>query len=125
MNICRLEARERIAETIRLCLPFSDTEEGRILMEEQIYGVLIQMLTYVHVSTRNLRKEKQREGIDAAMANGVHFGRNKKFIAENYIDIYKKLENGEITKNEALSEIGSGLTTFKRMYSELKQNGLI
>ncbi|MBQ8942817.1 MAG: hypothetical protein IJ062_13440 [Firmicutes bacterium] len=125
MNLCRLETRERVAETIRLCLPFADTPEGKILMEEQLYSILIQMLTYMQVSGRKLRKDRQREGIDAAMANGVHFGRKQKFVAENYIDVYKRLESGEISKTAARAEIGASTNTFMRMYRELKQDGLI
>ena len=125
MNLCRLETRERVAETIRLCLPFADTPEGKILMEEQLYSILIQMLTYMQVSGRKLRKDRQREGIDAAMANGVHFGRKQKFVAEDYIDVYKRLESGEISKTAARAEIGASTNTFMRMYRELKQDGLI
>ena len=125
MNLCRLETRERVAETIRLCLPFADTPEGKILMEEQLYSILIQMLTYMQVSGRKLRKDRQREGIDAAMANGVHFGRKQKFVAEDYIDVYKRLESGEISKTAARAEIGASQNTFTRMYRELKEQGLI
>ncbi len=86
---------------------------------------IIQMLTYMQAGSRKLRKEKQREGIDTALANGVHFGRKPKFIAENYIDIYKRLENGEIDKNTARAQIGTSPNTFTKMYCELKQEGLI
>ena len=79
----------------------------------------------MQVSGRKLRKDRQREGIDAAMANGVHFGRKQKFVAEDYIDVYKRLENGEISKTAARAEIGASTNTFMRMYRELKQDGLI
>ena len=125
MELCRKETRERVAETIRLCLPFADTPEGKILMEEQLYSILIQMLTYMQVSSRKMRKDKQREGIDAAMASGVHFGRKQKFVADDYIEVYKKMENGEISKTAARAEIGASPNTFSRMYKELKQGGKI
>ena len=125
MELCRSETRARVSETLKLCLPFADTPEGRVLMEEQLYSILIQMLTYMQVGSRKMRKDRQREGIDAAMANGVRFGRKQKYIAEDYIDIYKRLENGEIDKNTARSEIGASVNTFARMYKELKQSGAI
>ena len=125
MELCRAETRARVSETIRLCLPFADTPEGRILMEEQLYGILIQMLTYMQVGAGKLRKAHQRECIDNAIANGVRFGRRQKYVAENYIDVYKRLENGELTKNAARAEIGASPNTFARMYKELKQQGLI
>ena len=125
MNICRNETRLRVSEVIELCMPFIDTPEGKILMEEQMYSVLIQMLTYMQVSSRKLRKERQREGIDAAMANGVRFGRKQKFTADEYIDVFKRLENGEIDRNTARAEIGASVNTFRRMYNELKEQGKI
>ena len=125
MDICRTETRQRISEVIRLCMPFADTPEGRVLMEEQLYGILIQMLTYMQVNSRRLRKEKQREGIDNALANGVKFGRRQKFAAEDYTDVYKKLENGEIDKNTARAQIGASPSTFNRMYRQLKEQGVL
>ncbi|MBQ9518840.1 MAG: hypothetical protein IJR59_02970 [Firmicutes bacterium] len=82
-ELCRTETRERISETIRLCLPFADTPEG------------------------------------------VRFGRKQKFVAPNYIDVYKRYENGEISKTAAREEIGASTNTFVKMYRELKQDGLI
>ena len=125
MNICRTETRERISEVIRLCMPLADTPEGRLLMEEQLYGILIQMLTYIQVNSKKLRMEKQREGIDNALANGVHFGRKQKYVAEDYIEIFRKLEKGEINKNTARSEIGASMNTFSRMYKELREKNLL
>ncbi len=40
MELCRRETRERISETLDICLPLADTPEGKILMEEQLYGIL-------------------------------------------------------------------------------------
>ena len=120
MDVCRMETRRRISDVLRLCLPYSDTPEGRILMEEQLYGVLIQMLTYMQVNARNLRKERQREGIDNARANGVHFGRRQKYAADDYIDVFKRLENGEIDKNTARAEVGASVNTFNKLYAQLK-----
>lgn len=125
MEICRTETRRRVSEVIRLCMPFSDTPEGKVLLEEQLYGVIIQMLTYIQVNTRQMRRERQREGIDSAMASGVRFGRRQKYNAEDYIDIYKRLESGQITKKTAIAEVGASLNTFNRMYNELKQKKML
>ena len=125
LDLCRAETRERIRETLRLCLPMADMPEGRVLMEEQLYGILIQMLTYMQAGSKKLRRDRQRECIDAALANGVHFGRKQKFVARDYIDVFRRVENGEISKTEARELIGTSPNTFARMYRELKQSGLI
>ena len=103
----------------------ADMPEGRVLMEEQLYGILIQMLTYMQAGSKKLRRDRQRECIDAALANGVHFGRKQKFVARDYIDVFRRVENGEISKTEARELIGTSPNTFARMYRELKQSGLI
>ena len=125
MDVCRRETRERISEILRLCLPLADTPEGKILMEEQLYGVLIQMLTYMQVNSKRLRKEKQREGIDSALKNGVHFGRKKKFVPEEHLDTFARLKSGEINKAAARAEIGASPNTFARMQRELREKGLM
>ena len=125
MELCRAETRERISEVLGRCLPLADTPEGRVLMEEQLYGVLVEMIAYMQAGSRKLRKNRQREGIDAAIAGGVHFGRKQKFVAKDYIDVFKRFENGSINKTAACAEIGTSANTFTRMYRELKQDGLI
>ena len=125
MELCRAETRERISDVLRLCLPHSDTPEGRILLEEQLYGILIQMLTLLQVGTRKLRKEKQTEGIEAAKAKGIHFGRKQKYDPDDYIAVFQRLEKGEIDSKEAIMEIGSSPNTFYRMHKALKAEGKI
>ena len=41
MNLCRAEIREQVSEVMGRCLPFADTPEGKVLMEEQLYGILV------------------------------------------------------------------------------------
>ena len=125
MNTCRTETRERIAEVLKVFLPYSDTPEGRILLEEQLYSVLIQMLTYIQVNNRRFRKERQAEGIEAAKASGVHFGRQRKYFEDDHIDVFKRLENGEIDRETAILETGASPSTFARMYQRLKSAGKI
>ncbi|MBR1442836.1 MAG: hypothetical protein IJ583_04805 [Firmicutes bacterium] len=120
MYICRNETRRMISEILKQFMPYYNTPEGKILLEEHLYGVLIQMLTLIQVSTRKYRKERQAEGIEAARENGVVFGRRKKYNPDDYIEIFKKLENGEISKRTARAEIGASPNTFDKMFKELK-----
>ena len=94
----------------------TNTPQGRLMLT---------MISAIYQFERENLLERQREGIDAAMANGVQFGRRQKFVAENYIEIFKRYENGEIDKNTAREETGASPNTFARMYRELKQKNLI
>ena len=125
MDVCRAETRKRISDTLKQFMPYYDTPEGKILMEEHLYGILIQMLTVIQVNNRKYRKERQAEGIEAARISGVKFGRRKKYEPDDYIEIFKKLENGEINKNAARSAIGASPNTFDKMYRQLKYEGKI
>ena len=125
MDVCRMETRKRISDTLKRFMPYYDTPEGKILLEEHLYGILIQMLTFIQVNNRRFRKEKQAEGIESARANGVQLGRRKKFVADDYIEIFRKLENGEINKRTARAEIGASPNTFDKMLKEVHTKGLL
>ncbi|MBR1735870.1 MAG: hypothetical protein IJ736_02475 [Firmicutes bacterium] len=125
MDVCRMETRRRISDTLKQFMPYYDTPEGKILLEEQLYGILIQMLSFIQVNNRRFRKERQAEGIEAARANGVQLGRRKKFVADDYIEIFRRLENGEINKRTARAEIGASPNTFDRLLKEVRLKGLL
>ena len=122
---CREVTKSKTAELIDISLPLLGTEEGKVLFEEQVYALLLQMLSYVYVNTWYNRKEKQKKGIAAAKAEGKHLGRKRQFNTNDYLDIFRRLQDGDITKTEAIAEIGSGETTFFRIQRELRQQGLI
>ena len=125
LELCRRETKRRVSETVDICAPFIDTPEGRLLMEEQLYGVLIQMFTYMQANLRKTRKDRQREGIEAARAKGVRFGRRPKYNAADYADIFKKVQNGEIDRETAREEIAVCSTTYFRMQKELREMGVL
>ncbi len=122
---CRKMAREKISEIMALNEPLLGTYQGRLIVEEQLYGVLLQMLSYYHTGMYSARKEKQKKGIEAAKAAGIRFGRRTKYEPTEYTDIFKRYENGEITAEQARTEIGACKTTFERMRKELKNKGLL
>ncbi len=118
-------AREKISEIMTVNEPLLGTYQGRLVVEEQIYGVLLQMLSYYQANIYAVRKEKQKKGIEAAKAAGVHFGRRTKYEPTDYIEVFKRYESGESSAEEARAEVGACKTTFERMRKELKSKGLI
>lgn len=121
----RKMAREKISEIMTVNEPLLGTGQGRLAVEEQLYGVLLQMLSYYQSNVHAARKEKQKQGIAAAKAAGVHFGRKVKYQPTEYTDVFKRYERGELTAEEARREIGACKNTFERMRKELKSMGLI
>ena len=63
-------------------------------------------------------KERQREGIKAALDKGVKFGRPKIEVGENFEEVYKTWKAKEITAVKAMGLLGLKSNTFYRRIKE-------
>ena len=102
-----------------------DTRQHKDLIGTLISDIVLQLLSYVAENERLNIKQRQAEGIAAAKARGVQFGRPTKYIPENYIDIFIKYRHRELTKIQAIQLIGCKEHTFYRMLSELRKSGKV
>ena len=125
MERCRIMARSKVAEVTEVNLPFLDTEYGRTIFEEQIYGILLQMLSFVGANMHKSRKARQLQGIEAAKAAGVQLGRRRKYDPMEHIEVFRQLERGEISADEAMRTVGACKSTFDKMHRELRKKGLL
>ena len=89
-------------DIVVLDIPLLDTRrsEGN-LTGVFISNLVLQILSYVAEVERENIRMRQREGIDLARKNGVEFGRPKKEIPENFIEIQRKFKNNELSSREA------------------------
>lgn len=71
----RLLTKERHIDIVVIDMPLLDTREGRDLTGTLIADIVLQLLSYVAQSERENIKQRQREGIMAAKARGIKFGR--------------------------------------------------
>ena len=71
----RLLTKERHIDIVVIDMPLLDTREGRDLTGTLIADIVFQLLSYVAQSERENIKQRQREGIMAAKARGIKFGR--------------------------------------------------
>ena len=111
------------ADIVVLDMKLLDTRQHKDLLGTFIADMVLQLLSYVAENERLNIKQRQAEGIAAAKARGVVFGRPKKFYPENYIDVFMKYRHKELTKNQAIQVIGCKEHTFYRMLSELRKSG--
>ncbi len=114
---------DKEADIVVLDMKLLDTRQHKDLLGTFIADMVLQLLSYVAENERLNIKQRQAEGIAAAKARGVVFGRPKKFYPENYIDVFMKYRHKELTKNQAIRIIGCKEHTFYRMLSELRKNG--
>lgn len=56
-----------------------------------------------------MRALAQREGIESAKERGVRFGRQPK-NPDNFAEVYRRQQNGELSLNEAMALVGVGRT---------------
>jgi len=93
-------------------MPMLDTRQGKDLMGTFIADLVLQILSFVAQSERENIRVRQKQGIEAAKAKGVHMGRPLKPLPDNYFSAYKKWKAGKITGTAAAKECGMPLSTF-------------
>lgn len=71
----RIITKEKRAAIAVLDMPLLDTRQNRDLTGTLIADIVLQLLSYVAQTEREFIRQRQREGIAAARARGVHFGK--------------------------------------------------
>lgn len=110
----RFLTKEKRADIVVLDMPLLDTGNGRDLTGTLISDIVLQLLSYVAQTEREFIRQRQREGIDAARANGVHLGRKAMERPGNYEKVKNEWMNGSISAREAGRQLGISHTCFKK-----------
>lgn len=106
---------ERKAAIVVLDMPLLDTRERRDgLTNVLISDIVLQLLSYVAQVERENIKQRQAEGIAAAQARGVRFGRPKKKRPACYEATKASYLGGHITRQEAADRMKVCVSTFDR-----------
>ena len=95
-------------------MPLLDTRNGKDLMGTFIADLVLQILSFVAQNERENIKKRQAQGIAAAKAKGVKFGRPKAKLPENFDEIVKKWRNKDISIKTAIMLSGLSEKTFYR-----------
>ena len=99
-------------------MPLLDTRNGKDLMGTFIADLVLQILSFVAQSERENIKKRQAEGIAAAKAKGVKFGRPESPLPENFGKIIKNWDHGKISTADALKLCDMSASTFYRRRRE-------
>jgi DNA invertase Pin-like site-specific DNA recombinase len=100
-------------------MPLLDTRRGKDLLGTFLADVVLQLLSFVAQNERENIRKRQTEGITAAKARGVRFGRPIKKSPENFCDLVRSWERGKLTRKEILEQTGLKEATFYRRLREL------
>ena len=120
MDQWRIITREKKADVVVLDMPLLDTRQK----DDDLTGIFIadlvlQILSYVAQKERENIRARQAEGIAAAKARGVRFGREKKELPGNFREIAAQWRGKKIPLKEALAELQVGRTYFFKKVKEL------
>ncbi len=117
-NQWRIITKEIGADVCVLDMPLLDTRQGKDLMGTFIADLVLQILSFVAQSERENIRKRQAEGIAAAKAKGVRFGRPEKDVPENFAKIIKDWEEGTLSTADALKLCDMSESTFYRRRRE-------
>ena len=120
-NQWRIITKEKSADIYVIDMPLLDTRRGKDLLGTFISDLVLQLLSFVAENERTNIKQRQAEGIAAAKAKGIRFGRPPKPLPDNFHEAYQRWKQGEITGTAAAKECGMPLSTF-RYRAEIYKN---
>lgn len=112
-NQWRVLTKEKEVDICVIDMPLLDTRQGKDLLGTFIADLVLQILSFVAQNEREYIRKRQAEGIAAAKAKGIRFGRVPKPLPENFHAVYQRWKSGEIMGTAAAKECGMPLSTFR------------
>lgn len=101
-----------------LDMPLLDTRNKKDLMGTFVAELVLQILSFVAENERANIRKRQAEGIAAAKARGVQFGRPKIVLPDDFVDIVYEWKQRELTVDDILQRYPISRTTFYRRAKE-------
>ncbi len=109
----RILTKEKGVDIVVMDMPLLDTRRGKDLVGTFLSDIVLQVLSFVAENERTNIRQRQAEGIAAAKARGVRFGRPPAPLPENFHDVYQRWNAGKITGLAAAAECNMPMSTFR------------
>ena len=113
---------ERKVDIYVIDMPMLDTRREKNLLGTFISDLVLTLLSYVAENERVNIRQRQAEGIAAAKARGVQFGRRPTELPDNFEEVRHRWLRKEITVTQAAKECGMPQTTFYERARKIEQN---
>lgn len=110
----RLLTKQKKVHIVVLDMPLLDTRRENDLIGTLIADIVLQLLSYVAQTERENIRQRQAEGIAAAKARGVKFGRPRKVIPKEFPAVRALWTSGKINSREAARRLSVAQDTFLR-----------
>ena len=108
----RTLTKQKGIDLVVLDMQLLDTRRGRDLMGTFLSDIVLQILSFVAENERTNIRQRQAEGIAAAKAKGVRFGRPPLPLPDNFYEIHKAWRARKITLKEAAQACHMPVGTF-------------
>ena len=118
----RILTKEKKIDIVVLNMSLLDTRNGKDLLGTFISDVVLQILSFVAQNERENIRIRQAEGIAAAKANGVKFGRPELPLPENFHEVHKAWREKKIPLREAAKKCGMTESTFYAKARKIENN---
>ena len=109
----RILTREKKVDILVFDMPLLDTRRDKDLIGTLIADIVLQVLSFVAQKERENIRQRQAEGIAAAKARGVRFGREARPLPENFSRMVSLWNEGKISGTQAAKNCGMPLSTFR------------
>lgn len=110
--------KKKQAAIVVLDMPLLDTRQGKDLTGTLIADIVLQLLSYVAQTEREFIHQRQAEGIAAAKARGVRFGRRAMERPAEFGTVREAWERGMLSAREAAERLGVTHRTFIKWAKE-------
>ena len=121
----RVLTKEKGVDIVVLDMPLLDTRRGKDLMGTFLSDIVLQVLSFVAENERTNIRQRQAEGIAAAKAKGVRFGRPPQPLPPEFHSVYQEWRSGKITGSEAARRCNMPLSTFRYRAEVYKKSTLL
>lgn len=120
MEQWRIITKERKADIRIQDMPLLDTTRTKDLLGTFISDVVLQLLSFVAENERDNIRQRQAEGIAAAKARGVQFGKPQIPVPDNFPELYKQWEQEMISIKEFAAFCSMGRSTLYKRIGEYR-----
>jgi len=116
--------KDKLVDLYVIDMPLLDTRKEKNLLGRFIGDLVLSLLSYVAENERNNIRQRQAEGIAAAKARGVRFGRQPKLLPDNFYEVCQQWKLKKISLSEAAKRCDMPQTTFFVKARECKDNDI-
>lgn len=117
----RYLTKEKGIDILVLDMPLLDTRRGKDLMGTFLSDIVLQLLSFVAENERTNIRQRQAEGIAAAKARGVKFGRPAILLPQDFWGMVDQWQQKQVPMEEILEKYSMCRSTFYRVTQEYRQ----